>query len=139
MGHHILIFSYTKLETQSLFTFDELFPDMENKIIFTACWSIFFTFLPHRTYSFSGPCFCSSLSSWFPLSPSLCRSDRGDGGCCQPSVNNTGDFLDVYQLPLSFIKVHLFITGLCTIYLCDAHCACHKESFFIVNSKEPAL
>lgn len=99
----------------------------------------FFTFLPHRTYSFSGPCFCCSLSSWFPLSPSLCRSDRGDGGCCQPSVNNTGEFLDVYQLPLSFIKVHLFITGLCTIYLCDAHCACHKESFFIVNCKEPAL
>lgn len=99
----------------------------------------FFTFLPHRTYSFSGPCFWCSLSSWFPLSPSLCRSDRGDGGCCQPSVNNTGEFLDVYQLPLSFIKVHLFITGLCTIYLCDAHCACHKESFFIVNCKEPAL
>lgn len=137
MGHHILIFSYTKLETQSLFTFDELFPDMENKIILTTCWSIF-TFLPHRTYSFSGPCFCCSLSSWFPHSPSLCRSDRGDGGCCQPSVNNTGDSLDVYQLPLSFINVHLFITGLCTIYLCDAHCACHKESFFIVNSKELA-
>lgn len=107
--------------------------------LFSLHVQVFFTFLPHRTYSFSGPCFCCSLSSWFPLSPSLCRSDRGDGGCCQPSVNNTGDFLDVYQLPLSFINVHLFITGLCTIYIRDAHCACHKESFFIVNSKEPAL
>lgn len=37
---------------------------------------------------------------------------------------------------LSF--VYLFITGLCTIYLCDAHCACHEESFFIVNCKELA-
>lgn len=37
---------------------------------------------------------------------------------------------------LSF--VYLFITGLCTIYIRDAHCACHKESFFIVNSKELA-
>lgn len=117
MGHHILIFSYTKLETQSLFTFDELFPDMENKIILTTCWSIF-TFLPHRTYSFSGPCFCSSLSSWFPLSPSLCRSDRGDGGCCQPSVNNTGDFLDVYQLPLSFhLSIYSSLASVPYIYV----------------------
>lgn len=107
--------------------------------LFSLHVEVFLHFSPHRTYSFSGPCFCCSLSSWFPLSPSLCRSDRGDGGCCQPSVNNTGEFLDVYQLPLSFINVHLFITGLCTIYLCDAHCACHKESFFIVNCKEPAL
>lgn len=41
MGHHILIFSYTKLETRSLLTVDELFSDMENGIIFTACSSIF--------------------------------------------------------------------------------------------------
>lgn len=41
--------------------------------------------------------------------------------------------------PPSFINVHLFITALCTIYICDPHCACHKESFFIVNSKELAL
>lgn len=117
MGHHILIFSYTKLETQSLFTFDELFPDMENKIILTTCWSIF-TFLPHRTYSFSGPCFYCSLSSWFPLSPSLCRSDRGDGSCCQPSVNNTGEFLDVYQLPLSFhLSIYSSLASVPYIYV----------------------
>lgn len=41
--------------------------------------------------------------------------------------------------PPSFINVNLFITGLCTIYLCDAHCACQEESFFIVNCKDPAL
>lgn len=118
MAHHILIFSYTKLETQSLFAFDELFPDMENKIILTTCLSIFFTFLPHRTYSFSGPCFCCSLSSWFPLSPSLCRSDRGDGSCCQPSVNNTGDFLDVYQLPLSFhLSIYSSLASVPYIYV----------------------
>lgn len=117
MGHHILIFSYTKLETRSLFTFDELFSDMENKIIFTACWSLF-TFLPHRTYSFSGPCFCCSLSSWFPLSSSLCRSDRGDGGCCQPSVNNTGDFLDVYQLPRpSLMSIYSSLPSVPYIYV----------------------
>lgn len=44
MGHHILIFSYTKLETRSLLTVDELFSDMENGIIFTSCSSILLHF-----------------------------------------------------------------------------------------------
>lgn len=78
----------------------------------------FFTFLPHRTYSFSGPCFYCSLSSWFPLSPSLCRSDRGDGGCCQPSVNNTGDSLDVYQLPRpSLMSIYSSLASVPYIYV----------------------
>lgn len=88
LNHYSLLMNYFQIWKMELFSLHV---------------QVFFTFLPHRTYSFSGPCFCCSLSSWFPLSPSLCRSDRGDGGCCQPSVNNTGDFLDVYQLPLSFI------------------------------------
>lgn len=138
MGHHILIFSYTKLETQSLFTFDELFPDMENKIILTTCWSIFYI-SPTQNLQFLGTLF---LLFFVLLIPSLTVfvSLRQRRWRLLSTISQQYRWTPrCVSAPPSFINVHLFITGLCTIYLCDAHCACHKESFFIVNCKEPAL
>lgn len=125
--------------TRSLLTVDELISDMENEIIFTACsGTVFFYIFPTQNLQFFGTLF---LLFFVLLVPSLTVfvSLRQRRWRLLSTISQQYRwFPRCVSAPPSFIKVHLFITGLCTIYLCDTHCACHKESFFIVNCKELA-
>lgn len=124
--------------TRSLLTVDELISDMENGIIFTACSSIFYI-SPTQNLQFFGTLF---LLFFVLLIPSLTVfvSLRQRRWQLLSTISQQYRWFPRCVSAHSVLSfVYLFITGLCTIYLCDAHCACHEESFFIVNCKEPAL
>lgn len=104
---------------------------------FTACWSIFCIF-PTQNLQFFGTLFLLFCVLLIP-SLTIFVSLRQRRWRLLSTISQQYRWTPrCVSAPPSFINVHLFITGLCTIYIRDAHCACHKESFFIVNSKELA-
>lgn len=106
--------------------------DMENEIIFTACsGTVFFYISPTQNLQFFGTLF---LLFFVLLIPSLTVfvSLRQRRWRLLSTISQQYRWVPrCVSAPPSFINVHLFITGLCTIYLCDAHCPCHKDRIIL--------